>query len=87
VTRRTPEAAAAYAEAQARTQIDHERAINRVITQRNPTLPETERYRRGPLPPSHPRFGSRLDYLRYVANRTMGRFDPFVEYPTKGGQR
>jgi hypothetical protein len=77
-----PDTAARYAEAQAHVQIERERAINRVIKHRNPTLPETDRYRCGALPPSDPRFGSRLDYLRYVAKRTMGRFNPNVRYPT-----
>ena len=74
--------AAAYAEAQARARLHHERALNSVIASRNPHLPSTERYLRGPLPPSHPRFGSQADYLDYLARREMGRFDPEITYPT-----
>jgi hypothetical protein len=74
--------AAAYAEAQARARLQHERALNSIIASRNPQLPSTERYQRGPLPPSHPRFYSPADYLSYLARREMGRFDPEVDYPT-----
>ena len=74
--------AAAYAEAQARARLNHERALNSVIASRNPQLPSTERYQRGPLPPSHPRFYSPADYLNYLARREMGRFDPEIDYPT-----
>jgi hypothetical protein len=71
--------AAAYAEAQARARLQHERALNSVIALRNPHLPSTERYQRGPLPPWHPRFGSAADYLDYLARREMGRFDPEID--------
>jgi hypothetical protein len=74
--------AAAYAEAQARARLGHERALNSVIASRNPHLPSTERYQRGPLPPWHPRFGSHADYLSYLARREMNRFDPEIAYPT-----
>jgi len=84
----SPEWAAARAEAHARARLQQERAINHVIASRNPSLPSTERYRRGPLPPWHPRFGSPADYLDYLARREMGRFDPEVDYPKlKGSDR
>ena len=79
---RGPGWAAAYAEAQARARLQHERALNSFIASRNPQLPSTERYQRGPLPPWHPRFGSPADYLNYLARREMGRFDPQIDYPT-----
>jgi len=59
--------AAAYAEAQARARLQHERNLNSFIASRNPHLPSTERYQRGRLPPWHPRFGSPADYLDYLA--------------------
>ena len=74
--------AAAFAEAQARARLHHERALNSIIASRNPHLRSTERYRRGALPPWHPRFGSPADYLNYLARREMGRFDPQITYPT-----
>lgn len=74
--------AAAYAEAQARARMQHERALNSVIASCNPNLRSTERYQRGPLPPWHPRFGSPADYLNSLARREMGRFDPQIRYPT-----
>ncbi len=77
----SPSSAAERAEAHARAAIERERAINRVIASRNPCMPSTERYRRGPLPSWDPRFGVPVDYLRYVARREMGRFDPLVDYP------
>ena len=79
----TSEWAAKHAEAHARARRDHERAINRVIECRNPHLLSTPEYRRGALPPWHPRFGTHADYLDYLATREMGRFDPHVKYPTK----
>lgn len=79
---RDPGWAAVYAEAQARARLQHESALNSFIASRNPQLPSTERYQRGPLPPWHPRFGSPVDYLSYLARREMGRFDPHVDYPT-----
>jgi hypothetical protein len=78
----TPEWAARRAEAQARAHLQRERTINCVIERRNPCLPSTARYQRGPLPPWHPRFGSPADYVEYLARREMGRFDPHVDYPT-----
>jgi hypothetical protein len=83
----SPEWAAAYAEAQARTRLNRERSLNTFIASRNPNLPSTERYQRGPLPPSHPRFGTTADYINYLARREMGRFDPNIDYPTRGGKR
>jgi hypothetical protein len=79
---RGPAWVAAYAEAQARVRLQHERALNSVIASRNPHLASTERYQRGPLQPWHPRFGSHADYLSYLARREMGRFDPQITYPT-----
>ncbi len=78
----SPSWAAGYAEAQARASIERERAINRVIANRNPCLLETEQYRRGTLSSFDMRFNSRADYLRYVARREMGRFDQLIDYPT-----
>jgi hypothetical protein len=78
----SPEFWAARTEAQARTRLHHERALNHFIASRNPHLPSTARYQRGPLPPWHPRFGSLADYLSYLTRREMGRFDPFIDYPT-----
>jgi hypothetical protein len=83
---RSPGWAAAYAEAQAYARLRHERALNSFIESRNPHLPSTERYRCGPLPPWHPRFGTRADYVEYLARREMGRFDPEVTYPTPEGE-
>jgi hypothetical protein len=80
------ETAVAYAEARARARLHHERALNEFIARRRPDLPSAERYQRGPLPPWHPRFGSRADYLDYLARREMGRFDPNVAYPTANGR-
>jgi hypothetical protein len=68
--------------AQAPARLQHERAFNSFIASRNPHLPSTERYQRGPLPPWHPRFGSPANYLNYLARREMGRFDPQIDYPT-----
>ena len=79
---RSPGWAAAYAEAQASARLQRERALNSVIASRNPHLRSTARYQCGPLPSWHPRFGSRADYLDYLARREMGRFDPHVDYPT-----
>jgi hypothetical protein len=76
-----PWTAAVRAEAQARTRLHHECSLNSVIERRNRHLPSTERYQRGPLPPWLPRFGSPADYLRYLARREMGRFDPQIDYP------
>lgn len=76
-----PWTAAERSEQMARTRLHHERDLNRVIERRNPHLPSTERYQRGPLPANSPRFGSPADYLRYLARREMGRFDPNVTYP------
>jgi hypothetical protein len=78
---RSPGWAAAYAEAQARARLNHERALNCVIASRNPHLSSTERYQRGRLPSSDPRFYSTAGYLSYVWRREMGRFDPHVDYP------
>lgn len=87
-SRFTGEWAAAHAERQARARLAAERAINRVIESRNPSLLSTDRYREGPLPPSHPRFGSPADYADYETVRERGRFDPEVKYPTaKKGDR
>ncbi len=80
---RSPEWAAQRAEAHARAHLNRERAINRVIEHRNPSLPPTARYQRGPLSSWHPRFGSLADYLEYLARREMGRFDPHVDYVSK----
>lgn len=83
MTRYRPEDFARRAEAQARARLHHERDLNRVIACRNPQLPSTERYLRRPLPPWHPRFGSTTRYLDYLTRREMGRFDPFVDFPTE----
>lgn len=83
---RSPEWAVTYAEAQAYARLRHERALNSLIASRNPQLAATERYRRGPLPPWHPRFGTRAAYLEYLARREMGRFDPEVSYPIPEGE-
>ena len=82
----SPGWAAAYVEAQARARLRQECALNAVVASRNPNLPSTDRYRCGPLPPSHPRFGSTADYLSYRARREMGRFDPNIDYPTRRGK-
>jgi hypothetical protein len=77
-----PWTAVVLVEGQARARLQQERKLNSVIASRNPHLPSTERYREGPLPPWLPRFGTRADYLRYLARREMGRFDSEVVYPT-----
>jgi hypothetical protein len=77
-----PDTAANFAEREQARRLQHEWFLNSVIEARNPHLESTERYQRGALPASDPRWYSRLDRLRYLTRREMGRFDPNVDYPT-----
>lgn len=82
VHNRDPRWAAEHAEREARAALERELAINRVIERRNPNLRPTARYLEPPLPPSSVQFNTRADVLRYQAKRAMGKFDPFVQFPT-----
>ena len=79
----SPSWAADYAEAQASKRLERERAINQVIASRNPNLPDTEAYRRGPVSPMHPMFPTKASYTEYLARREMGRFNPTIKFPTR----
>jgi hypothetical protein len=82
-----PKWAAEHAEREARAALECERAINRVIEQRNPRLRPTARYLEPPLPSSSVQFNTRADVLRYQARREMGKFDPCVTFPTLSSPR
>ncbi len=77
----------AFQESQAAARLARERSLNDFFLRRNPRLQSTERYERGPLPSTDPRFGSRADYIEYEATREMGRFDPYVKYPAPARRR
>jgi hypothetical protein len=75
-------------ESQAEERLRRERHFNHLLATRCcAPAEETERYARGPLCPSDPRFYTRLDYLNYLATREMGRFNPTVKYPALENKR
>ena len=77
----TPSRAAELMERQARARLQHERELNRFIERRRRGIQPTAKYMAGPLPPSHPRFGSEIDLLVYEIKREMGKYDEQVDYP------
>ena len=55
-------------------ELRREQESNRHFARRCPGVPETECYRRGPLPAS--RFYTVGDYQRYLIDREQARFNP-----------
>lgn len=83
----TPEQLARLVESQAEERLRRERRFNDFLLARCPPPRSTERYQRGPLPPSDPRFYTYAEYIDYRATREMGRFNPTVSYPAPERRR
>jgi len=82
----SPKTIANAIEAQARNELRRERASNDAFAHKCPGVEPTAEYREGPLPPSHPCFGTEADYIRYLSARERAKYHGHVPRPDRCGR-